>query len=185
MLTSLATAAQFAIFMKEPVASDDPTVLLLLSIAEAMVRDALGQFISFLPGDVVLLDPINGAGFLPELPVKKVQRVEVCNAGIWSDADPSTFALSRRTGVITALSGSTVWPTGPESWRVTYDHGYDPVPITLTSVVLGVAARAFVSPVGIDSERLGGYQVKYQVEAAGFSPLEQVALDAYRLARVA
>jgi hypothetical protein len=39
--------------------------------------------------------------------------------------------------------------------------------------------------VAVDSERIGGYQVKYAIESAGFSPIELAALNRFRVARVA
>jgi len=57
--------------------------------------------------------------------------------------------------------------------------------MTIVGVVLGVAARAYSSPAGIDSERVGGYQVKYNMEAEGFTGIERKALARYINPRIA
>lgn len=184
---ALATVDQLAAFMQLPsLASDDPTATLLLDIASDMVRDKLKQQLDATTDDVVELDPINGATIrLPELPVTNVTLVEYLDStvtpAVWTTADPSTYTVSRKTGMITVKPWSGVcWPTDPESWRVTYTHGFTTLPSSLLGVVLGVAARAYASPASIEQERLGGYQVKYAVEAAGFSALELQTLNTYR-----
>jgi len=186
--TPLATVDQLASFMQLPLASDDPTATLLLDIASGMVRDYLKQQLDQATDDVVLLDPINGAYLmLPELPVASVSLVEYLDASVspavWTTADPSTYTVSARLGMIAGSPGCGIyWPSTPASWRVTYTHGYSPIPSSLVGVVLGVAARAYSSPAGIELERIGGYQVKYAVEAAGFSAIELITLNRYKVA---
>jgi hypothetical protein len=155
-----------------------------------MVRDYLKQQLDLVPDDVVILDPINGAYvMLPELPIASVSLLEYLDASVsppvWTTADPSTYTVSARLGIIAGLPGCGVfWPSTPASWRVTYSHGFDPVPSSLVGVVLGVAARAYSSPAGIEQERFGGYQVKYAVEAAGFSAIELVTLNRYKVGTI-
>ena len=186
-MTSLATPSQLGTFMQETIAADDPSALLYLSIASGMVRDALQQQISAVADEVILADPIDGSYvLLPELPISAVTLVETFDGTAWVTADPTTYAVSKRLGMIAGKPGyGASWPSDPESWRVTYSHGFATVPDAIVGVVLGVAARAYASPVAVDSERIGGYQVKYAVESAGFSPLESIALARYRLARIA
>lgn len=189
--TPLATVDQLAAYLQQPLATGDPSATLMLTIASAMVRDELQQEITAVAGDVALLDPINGAYvLLPEMPVTAVTTVETYDntvtPGVWTVQDPTTYTVSMRLGIIAALPGLGVtWPTTPESWRVTYDHGYMVVPDGLVGVCLGVAARTYSTPAGAESERIGGYQVKYAMQADGFNPLEKVVLDRYRLGRVA
>lgn len=191
--TPLATVQQLASFMQLPLASDDPTATLMLQIASDMVRDYLKQQLDAVQNDVVVLDPINAAYVvLPELPVADVTLLEILDTtqdpAVWTTVDPSQYTVSLNLGIIAGLPGCGVfWPPTPGSWRVTYSHGYgtgDTPPAgfpvlsnSLVGVVLGVAARAYSSPASIEQERIGGYQVKYAVEAAGFSALELVTLN--------
>lgn len=188
MGAALATGDQLGSFMQLPLTSADPTATLLLEIASDMVRDFLKQQLDQVTADVVVLDPINGATVkLPELPVASVDLVEYLDdtvtPPVWTTADPSTYTVARSTGIVAAKPWTGIcWPDEPESWRVTYTHGFNPLPSSLLGVVLGVAARAYSSPAGIELERVGGYQVKYAVEAAGFSAIELITLNRYKAA---
>ncbi len=188
--TPLATVDQLASYLQQPLASGDPSATLMLSIASAMVRDYLQQEILAVAGDVALLDPINGAYVvLPEAPVTAVSLVETYDATLatpgWVTMDPTSYTVSKRLGMIAALPQTgVIWPTDPETWRVTYDHGFSACPDGLAGVVLGVAARTYSTPAGAESERIGGYQVKYAMQADGFNPLEKVVLERYRLGRI-
>jgi hypothetical protein len=190
-LTPLATVDQLAAYLQQPLPALDPSATLLLTIASAMVRDYLQQDITATANDVVLLDPIGGAYvLLPELPVTSVTLVETLDPSVvpsvWRTADPTTYMVSRRMGMIAATPSTGVaWGFIPESWRVTYSHGFAVVPDGLVGVVLGVAARTYSTPAGAEMERIGGYQVKYAMQADGFNPLEKAALARYVVARVA
>jgi len=186
--TALATVNQLGAYLKQTFATDDPSAVLYLSIASGMVRDFLQQEITAVTDDVVLLDPIDGSFLLlPELPVTDVSLVETFDGTTWTTADPTTYTVSKRLGMIAGKPDVGVtWPTDPETWRVTYDHGYATVPDAIVGVTLGVAARAYATEPGVDLERVGGYQVKYAtVEADGFSPIELKALGRYMTPRVA
>lgn len=189
MSVSLATIDQLAAFMQQDIANNDPSALLLLDVASGMVRDYLQQELTYSEDTVEVLDPINGYNvILPEFPIVSIYSVETTkdNGNTWTTMDPSTYTLSRRTGVIKAKTGNGItWPSDPESWRVTYTHGFEEIPESLVGVVLGVAARFYVSPGAVEMERIGNYQVKYTVQADGFSPLEKVVLDRYKNGRVA
>ena len=186
-MPALAQPDQLGAFMQEPIADGDPSAVLILAVASDMVRDVLQLQVDAVPGDVVLLEPIDGVFILlPELPVTAVTRVETFDGTTWTTADPATYTVSKRLGVITALPNTGVqWPTNPETWRVTYDHGFAEIPMSIVGAVLGAAAREWSAPNGIDSERIGGYQVKYSMEAAGFSALEMKALARYVNPRIA
>jgi hypothetical protein len=189
-MTSLATPAQLGAFMQESITDTDPTALLMLDIASGMVRDHLqmqGYAVDPATADVVYVDPVDGRKlFLDGLPISTVTLVETFDGTAWTTADPKTYTVSRRLGIISALPWTGVtWPDGPETWRVTYTHGFPTLPSTILGVVLGVAARAYASPVGVDLERIGGYQIKYSMEADGFSGIEKRALAAYTNPRVA
>lgn len=187
MGTPLATPAQLAAFLGTTIAANDPTALLMLDIASDMVRDYLQQQITRTT-ETVIIDPgVGSYVLLPEMPVNSVSLVETTVDGTtWTTAATTGYNVSLTQGVIVAISGySTTWPTGPGSWRVTYDHGYGTIPNSIIGAALGVAGRAYVSELGIDSERIGGYQVKYAMESDGFSSLETKALARYKFPRVA
>jgi hypothetical protein len=188
MATSFATVDQLAAYLQQPLSPGDPSATLMLNIASAMVREELQQDLDYVANDVQMLDPINGAWiFLPQMPVMAVTLVEYLDAdGVtWLTADPSLYTVSLRLGIIAGLPNlGTQWPKTPGSWRVTYSHGFNPIPDSLVGVCLGVAARTYSTPAGAESERIGGYQVKYAMQADGFSPLEKAVLDRYRLGRI-
>lgn len=187
-LPPLASVTQLAAFLKQTIDESDATANLMLDIASGMVRGALQQDLSLAANDVVLFDPIEGAHvLLDELPIVAVSLFEIRDeTGAWSTVAPSNYTVSTRTGMVTALGGHGIsWPTRPGSWRITYTHGFDTIPDTLVGVVLGVAGRAFVGELGVESERIGAYQVKYAMEADGFSPIEAKALARIRIARIA
>ena len=189
-MVALATPEQLGAFLKETIDPADASALLILDIASGMVRDRLelnGWALDAVAADVVMVDPISGAFlFLDGLPVTAVTLVETFDGTAWTTADPATYTISKRTGIISALAWTGVtWPSGPESWRVTYDHGFTVLPSTILGVVLGVAAREWNTVNGVDSERVGGYQVKYAMEAAGYTATELKALARYANPRVA
>jgi hypothetical protein len=179
--------------MKETIDPADASALLILEIASGMVRDHLelnGWALDAAAADVVLVDLVEGNGisvFLDGLPVTAVTLVETFDGTTWTTADPLTYTVSKRLGIIAALPWTGVsWPTSPESWRVTYNHGFAVLPSSILGVVLGVAARAWVNPGGtVDSETKGPFTVKYAMEAGGFSPIEAKALARYVNPRVA
>ena len=192
-MVALATPAQLGSFLKETIDPADVSALLILDIASGMVRDHLelnGYALDAVVADVVLTDPVAGNGFtlfLDGLPVTAVTLVETFDGTVWTTADPTTYSVSKRTGVITALPWKGVtWPALPETWRVTYNHGFAVVPMSIVGVVLGVAAREWSNPGSVvDMERIGGYQVKLHMEATGYTPLEEKALARYVNPRIA
>lgn len=188
---SLASVQQLAAYLQQPLEDTDASALLYLQIASGMICDYLEQQLVLVADDAYVADPINGAYvFLPELPVGAVSLVETYDdtvtPGVWSTADPSTYTVSTALGIVAGKPCYGVqWPTDPGTWRVTYTHGFSVIPDALMGVACGVAARAYVTQDGIDSERIGGYQVKYDIQADGFSPIELKALGRYIVPRVA
>jgi hypothetical protein len=182
----LATVAQLAAYLQQPLPLADPSATLMLTIASGMVRDYLQQTITAVVNEIVLLDPISGYYvLLPEMPVTNVALLETFDGTVWTTQPTTAYTVSRRMGMIAAVPGTgIIWPYAPESWRVTYSHGFATIPDSLTGVALGVAARTYATPAGAESERIGGYQVKYQMQADGFNPLEKAAMNRYVVARI-
>ena len=189
-MVALATPAQLGAILKETIDPADASALLILEIASGMVRDHLelnSWSLDAVTADVFLLDPINGqSAFLP-LPITAVTLLETFDGTVWTTADPTTYTVSKRLGIISALPWTGVtWPYLPETWRVTYDHGFAVLPSSILGVVLGVAARAWVNPGGtVSAETKGPFTVKYVMESDGFSPIERKALARYVNPRVA
>ena len=196
--TPLATVDQLAAYLQQPFLETDPAALLVLQIASAIIRDTVQQHFTAVTGDVVVLDPINGESvFLPELPVTAVTLVETLDdtvtPGVWSTVDPTLYTVTLATGQVSAqpftsftwpLESNFMWPSDPGTWRVTYSHGFTVIPDGLMGVCVSLAARIYVTEDGIDSERIGGYMVKYQSNADGFSPLQMKTLGRYMVPRV-
>ena len=181
----LATPAQLGAYLQQTFADTDPAALMVLSIASGAVRDHLQQQLSAVAGDVILTDLIDGEVFLPEFPVTAVTLVETFNGTVWTTAAPTTYTVSKRLGIIATVPYSGVtWPVNPETWRITYSHGFATIPDGLMGVCLGVAARIYATQDGIDMERIGSYQVKYQSDSEGFSPLQLKIMGRYMNPRI-
>ena len=183
--TPLATVAQLGAYLSRTIPVGDPSATLMLDIASGMIRDYLQRNVTAVTADVETIDPVNGTALLANLPIGAVSLVETFDGTSWVVRAATTYTVSLRTGVVSAQSASAgVWPVTPGSWRVTYDHGFNPVPMAIVGVCLGVAARALETPAGVEKERVGGYQVKYAMESEGFSAIEQKALNRYVTPRV-
>src|SRR5450759_5123219 len=151
-MTFTATPEQLGAILKETIDPADASALLILEIASGMVRDHLelnGWSLDAASADVVLLDPVAGGIvlFLEGLPVTAVTLVETFDGTSWTTVDPTTYTVSKRLGMISALPYTGVtWPSGPESWRVTYHNGFTVLPSPLLGVELDVAAGAWSNP---------------------------------------
>lgn len=186
----LATVDDLGHYMQQTIAVDDPTANFLLLVASGMIRAYLGgQAITQVIDDVEYVDPVNGTfAALSQLPVTAVSLVEISNDGgtTWTAVPATAYKVSRRRGTISTTWGSSVrWPSDEESWRVTYTHGFESVPPEIVGVCCGLAARYFSTPIAIELERIGQRQVKYAIEADGFSPLETIALAPFQLGKLA
>lgn len=181
----LATVADLAAFLREDYADDDASANLALEVASDAVRSYLGYDVTQ-NAATVTLDPVNGSFIvLPEHPVVQVSLAEILQDGVWVSLTPDQYTVSRRLGIIAGLPGLGIsWPATPESWRITYTYGYDPVPDALRGVVLGVAARWLSNPAGLKTERLGGYISTFSPEA-GFTPMETHILRRFALPVIA
>jgi hypothetical protein len=167
--------------------TEDVATQFLIDFASDMVRDYLQQQIDYTVDDVITLDPRHdGYVFLPELPVVSVSKLETFDGYVWTTIPFDAWTVSAETGLVAAIGWTgTRWPTGPGTWRVTYTHGYEEIPNSIKAAALGLAARVYSSPVAVASEGIGGYQVKYATESAGFSTLELAALNRYKVPRIA
>lgn len=188
MAADLATVADLNNFSQLALDPADSSAAYLLKVASGMIRRYLEQDITQTLNDVELCDPVGSAVFLRQLPVQSVSLVETTTDGgvTWVMVDPASYTVSKRTGMVAAKPWTGVqWGSDPESWRVTYSHGYPTVPDEINGVCCSIAARFYATPVGIDMERTGQRQVKYSLENAGFTGAEAMVLSAFRNPRVA
>lgn len=185
MAEPLATVADLALYVQEDIAEDDPAASLSLDIASGVIRSYLGYDVLAATA-VEYCDPLGGSFVeLRQTPVITLTTLEYLDrtTGLWVTANPATdYAISRRLGFVALKPGVGIpWPTDPESIRVTYDYGYPTVPDPIKGVVLGVAARQWATPVGVESERVGGYNVRYaDRHDDALTPIEKLALTSYR-----
>jgi len=191
MTTLLADPVQLAGYMQRDL--DTYTAELAIQIASGAIRRYLkGQQITAVTDDLVILNsratllPVPGLCVsLPQLPVTDVALVETTPDGLayaeWSAADPTQYLVDMTDALVILRYGiGVVWPVEPGTVRVTYSHGLDTVPDDLMGVCLGTAARIINFNPGIQSEKLGEYNVRYEALAAqGFSPLDTIILDSY------
>lgn len=188
-MVDLASVADLNDFSQLALDPTDTSAAFLLKVASGMVRRYLEQDITWVADDVEYADPLNGhVVLLRQLPVASVSFVETTTDGgvTWTTVDPANYSVSRRQGLVSAKPWTGVqWGSDPESWRVTYTHGYELVPDEIKGVCCSIAARFYSTPAGIDMERTGQRQVKYSLESAGFSGMEAMVLASFRNPRVA
>jgi hypothetical protein len=195
-LQPLATVEQLAIILKVDLPADDPTAAFLLGWASDPVRAYLGQDVTLVEDDVVLLTPAAGRIELPQWPVRSVSLVEVADrydVELWTPLDAQEYRLDISRGRIRGTGNGSYygypswpyhWPTFTDSFRVTYTHGYDEVPAGIAGVTASVAARLYNMPPGIINERNGQRSATFSADSF-LTPLEKMTLGQYREARIA
>ena len=183
------TPETLASFMQRDLDTDTATIA--LTIASGAIRRYLkGQEITAHADDVITLNPqptlwpIPGQGVkLPQNPVTAVTLVETTPDGLaapaWVTADPTQYVVDTANGWVVLRDGiGVIWPYEPGNVRITYSHGWTDLPDGLEGVCLNAAARLVNFNPGIQSEKLGEYDVRYEALAAqGFSPLDLIILD--------
>lgn len=180
----------------------------LLTQASDVVRRYTRQTLNFVAGDTVTL-PGNWDNILtlPQRPITAVNSVLINGSAptsysVWKTLDDvlyiSTGAYQPDFGVL-LWGGNALWgPAGSNSgpqatgatWQgpaanitINYDHGYTSIPGDIVNVTAGLVAMAVASPVGVEQEKVGGYQVKYSRSETGAMRLtdsDKEALNFYR-----
>lgn len=144
--------------------------------ASARFRGDVRHPVNHVTDDVVWLD---GTGtrtvLLPAAPVTDVASVEV-NGEVISDFEWSETGVLRRQGC---------WPDQLRSIKVTYSHGYDPIPDDIADVVLAHARYAYETIPGLSSMQVGGQTMSWSAAAfdAGVSEAWARTVEAHRLNR--
>ena len=179
-LDGFGTPDGLAAFQGREAVANTAQATLALEVARGIVADLIGRNIARVDDDVLLLDG-NGSSvlLLPAWPVLLVSRVEV--AGV--ELDPAGWEWGA-TGVLAAL-GDYRWPSARRNVRVTYSHGFYPIPPEVIGLVYSIATRVCQSPSGaeIRQESIGGYNVSYGPVGTtifGLSGIESRIIARYR-----
>ncbi|GHH58125.1 hypothetical protein [Streptomyces candidus] len=190
VLPSLATVADLANMLGRtlsPVQELQAQSLLdqASSIVRAYVRQDISRTTTTDTFTMRRADPVlhrcGGMVTLPQRPIVDIASVEVngvATADWWQDGND-------------VLVRSHAWSQPPAAHRpprvrVTYTHGWDPVPGDIAAIVLQSANRVIVNPSGIRSETVGGVSTTYLIPATGenlgvlLSRTEMRVLDRYR-----
>lgn len=185
---------------------DPGAVLDPYELASAAVRGYCGQQFDRVLGDVVLIDPRpNGTAQLPEMPVTAVTQVQAWmpdNNNVWGW---QTLSYPGRYGWATRglLWDATVimppivplqslelpaptWPSLPASLKVTYDHGYAPIPAEIQAIVTRLAAQFASNPAFLQSRKVGEVGYVYGTFPGGvmLRDIDRKILDRYTVQEV-
>lgn len=168
----------------------------LLGDASAMVKSYTRQTFAFTENDEQILRPTGTEIRLPRRPVTDVTKVvAVGGAPGIPDIPLAGWTWDGLDIVDIAGLDSNIWvslpawwedfDSGPNTYRVTYSHGYSEVPPEVVAVVCSMVNRTLTSPSlaeGMVSERVGQYN--YQLQQGGgsagstvrFTPADKQAL---------
>lgn len=138
----------------------DPELVRLLQRASDRFRAEVDHQVHYVEDDVVDLDAYGGRSLL--LPSKRV--TDVSEVAVYGT--PITgFELSKRMGAIRRAPGQ-LWPEGLGCVRVTFSHGYNPIPGDIQDVVIDQARMMSVISPGVKSIQVGGQSVTLASESS-------------------
>lgn len=169
---------------------DDDQIAACLQLASSVIRGYTGQAIAEVIDDVVDVTPAGYAALLPELPVTAVSAVMVksidpTGAVVWTTATGYDWT---RNGMIYPVTVPAAWPAPGlrDSLRVTYTHGYSPVPQDIVDVCKRLA-YTFILNGGFRVERKIGEKTERFASDGGssFSPYDRAILDRFAVESVA
>lgn len=158
--------------------------------AEQAVRDYVGWHVAPQRQDTVLVPALRSVWVLPTLKLVTLDKV----------LDPTGAELdlglytANGVGVLTRSPGYPLWLgtyANPSTLAVTFTHGYDQPPATVTAVVQALATRALDNPYGYTRSQVGPFADFYsqtgqnQAAPLGLLDAERALLDPYRLPRLA
>lgn len=144
----------------------------LIADASAIVRSWTRQQFDQQVGDQVVLRPVANHLRLPQRPVTAVQQVAIVDCDgepgdpmtgwCWDGSDKIRITGSSIKGIVDPW---WPWLSTPETFEVTYDHGYAVVPADVVAVTAGAVLRVLSAPSpteGMVSERIGQYFYQMQ-----------------------
>jgi hypothetical protein len=155
----------------------------LLASASERVRAFTGQSFDPVVDDVVVLRPVGTLLRLPQRPVTAVTAVvaiggqptlpDVPLSGwTWDGADLVDIGGLDR--VVVNLPEWWYDSGGPNTYRVTYSHGYATIPAFIVDLVAGMVLRTLTAPSMVeglvsDQEQIGQYSHGYRLADPGSS----------------
>lgn len=189
---SFASVSDLATFLGRTIAvgAETTQAQLLLDLATAQMQAYMGQVISAVAGEVIVVDaPLDPTMpiILPESPVTAVSAVSVDGTALVVATDVdwySTGLVYRRDNRWWSTTG-----TGRQRVSITYSHGYATIPVDLKDVCLAIAAQRLSGEPGtlVDSE--GNPATVSIVQRSGelhqFTEAERDVMDRYRVLAVA
>lgn len=197
MLLPLATRSDLVARLgRDLTETEDLRIDALLYDASALVRRYTGQDFTGTTGDVLTVRAQGGMIRLPQRPVITVTSVVAVG---WNGVPDITLTDWWWDGIDLIRIGAGEYVINlPEQWwddedgypntfRVTYDHGYGVPPPDVVAVVCGMATRTLTAPTtvgGLVSETVGPYS--YRLESAGvgisvtLTEMDKQALSRYR-----
>lgn len=144
----------------------------LLADASALVRGYVRQHLAPpVSGDQVVLRPVGTVVRLPQRPVTAVTAVAAVGADGVTVGELSGWSWDGRDLVdLACATPAGLWPSDwrarlPDSYCITYDHGYAEVPADVVAVVCAMTLRTLLAPspvAGMVSERIGQYIYQLQ-----------------------
>ena len=166
------TIANVAAFLQVAIAEDhEPYAEQAIRAATAAIQSYCEQRIERVEDDEIWLDGYGGSIlFLPELPVVAVSQV--VEGGVTLTA--SDYTLGQH-GMLHRARGP--WSRGVQNIRVTYTHGYAPIPDQIVSICTRAAAREYQAGLraaemggvaGVQATSLGDYAVQYGGEQSAY-----------------
>jgi hypothetical protein len=163
-----------------------------LSWATSVIEGYCNRTFGLVTGDVAILNPARGSAMLPNYPVVNITSVEgylpdpngqgmtwVTLTNYWSV--PDTGELYDTTGLPGTTWGmGASWPWMRGSLRVTYDHGYDPIPSDLRDVCARLAVQYLENPAKMVERRVGDMEGRFSGSAGAlFDQFDRAVLDTY------
>jgi hypothetical protein len=165
-------------FLRGEYTDDDVTAA--LEWASDAVESYCERRFAFVADDVVTVRPYpDRSALLPNPPITDVTLVEGWMANPTSGASVMAWVTLTNwqwtdQGFIydtTGLPGvdyqSPSWPAAPKSLRVTYSHGFDPIPDAVQSAVFKAAGIWLDNPSGLASKRVDDVQYTWANSSGG------------------
>lgn len=158
----------------------------VLDQATADIQEETNQYLFPKTDDVAICNPSNrGVVLLPQIAVTAVSLVEYLDEDdVWQTLDTKFYRWGR--GRVYLVKRPDYWPWQDGTIRITYSHGYSPIPAGLASVCIRLASRILANPFDVQKQVTGGIQVQFSGArgTGGFTESEIVTLGRYSLVEV-
>lgn len=172
-MVALATQADVEARLGRALTDDEAARIdALLDDASELVRSWTRQDFTAVAGDEIVLRPVGVTIRLPQRPVTAVSAVHALNregapeialsGWVWDGRDKVSIACATPSGDDTP---SWWWADGPDTYQVTYSHGYATIPPLVVATVCAMVMRTLLAPsmaAGMVSERIGQYTYQLQ-----------------------